>query len=158
VDDRVDRIQRPGAPRVNVLEYRVGDQADRVAADLGAVELGQMRGDVADGQPAGVEPEDLLVQAGQPGGALGQNLRLEAALVVVWCFDLYWVQVILHCFGGAFVAEGLEPLTFCMANGGEPARSHTNCLQIGRFHIRAAGLRLPGSSGSIGLVRVAKAS
>ena len=51
VDDRVDRLQRPGAPRRDVLEHRVGDPADGVAADLDAVEAGQVGGDVADHMP-----------------------------------------------------------------------------------------------------------
>ena len=44
-----------------------------------AVELGEVRLDVADAHAAGVEAEDLVVQPGQPGLALGHQLRLEAA-------------------------------------------------------------------------------
>ena len=40
VDDRVDRLQRPGAPGLDVFEHGVGDAADRVPADLGAIEAG----------------------------------------------------------------------------------------------------------------------
>ena len=46
VDDRVDRLQRPGAPRRDVLEHGVGDAADRVTADLDAVELAELRLDL----------------------------------------------------------------------------------------------------------------
>jgi hypothetical protein len=56
VDDRVDRLERPGAPRGDVSEHGVGDAADRVAADLGAVEIGPVPGDVPDRHAAGVEP------------------------------------------------------------------------------------------------------
>ena len=41
VDDRVDLLQRPGAPGA-ILEHGVGDAADRVTADLDAVELAEL--------------------------------------------------------------------------------------------------------------------
>src|SRR5215217_5888197 len=41
-----------------------------------------MRADIADGHPAGVETKDLVVQAGQPGLALGHERGLEAAVAV----------------------------------------------------------------------------
>src|SRR3954469_16365994 len=105
VDDRVHLLERPGAPRGDVFEHRVGDPADRVAADLGAVELGQVIADVADGHAAGVEPEDLLVEAGQPRLALGQDLRLERALAVAGRLDLDRPQVALDRLGGVPVAD-----------------------------------------------------
>src|SRR4030095_6600300 len=88
VDDRIHRVQRPGAPRGDVLEHGVGDRADRVAADLHAVELAQVRLDVTHGHAAGVEPEDLLVQPGQPGLALAHELGVEAALAVARRLDV----------------------------------------------------------------------
>jgi hypothetical protein len=42
VDDRVDRLERPRAPGGDILEHGVSDPADRVAADLAAVEVGQV--------------------------------------------------------------------------------------------------------------------
>jgi hypothetical protein len=62
VNDRIDHIKRPGPPRPHFLEHRVGDPADRVAADLDAVKLAHVRGDVTHGHTAGVEPENLVVQ------------------------------------------------------------------------------------------------
>ena len=77
VDDRVDRFQRPGAPGLDVLEHRVGDPADGVAADLDAIQARQMSGNIPDRHPAGVEVKHPLVEAGQTGLALGHELRLE---------------------------------------------------------------------------------
>jgi hypothetical protein len=64
VDDRVDGLQRPRAPGRDVFEYGVGDAADRVATDLHAVEVAQVRLDVAHRHAAGVEPNDPVIQAG----------------------------------------------------------------------------------------------
>ena len=62
----------------DVLEHGVGDPADGVAADLDAVEAGQVRGDVADRHAAGVEVKHPLVEAGQAGLALGHELRARS--------------------------------------------------------------------------------
>src|SRR5215210_7866959 len=77
VDDRIDALQRPGAPRGDVLQDGVGDPADRVAPDVDAVELGQVRGDITDAHAAGVEVEHPVIQARQAGLALAHQLRLE---------------------------------------------------------------------------------
>jgi hypothetical protein len=69
--------------------------------------------DVADGHPAGVEPEDLVVQAGQPRLSLGQDLRRKAAVAVARRLDLDGPQVGLDGLGGRAVANvgALRPPT-----------------------------------------------
>lgn len=62
IDDRIDRIQRPCPPRLDVLQDGVGDAGDRVRADLDPVKLGQVPGDVADGHSTAIERQDLGVQ------------------------------------------------------------------------------------------------
>src|SRR5262249_51343579 len=62
-DHRVDVIERALLPLAHVFHHGVGDTADQVAADLDAVELGQVRLDVARRQPSRVEREDLVVEA-----------------------------------------------------------------------------------------------
>jgi hypothetical protein len=47
-----------------------------------------MRLDVMDAHAAGIEPQQLVVQAGQPGLTLGHQLGLKAALAIVWPVDL----------------------------------------------------------------------
>ena len=51
-DHRIDPVQRPVAPLGHLLEDLVGDPGDGVAADLGAVDLGEVRGDLPGGQAA----------------------------------------------------------------------------------------------------------
>jgi hypothetical protein len=46
-DHRVDVVQRSLLPGADVVHDRIGDAADQVAADLHAVDLGQVRLDVA---------------------------------------------------------------------------------------------------------------
>src|SRR5215211_1817707 len=65
VNDRVDGLQRPRAPHRDVLKDGVGDPADRVAADLGAAEIGQVSGDVAYRHASGVKTEDPVIQTDQ---------------------------------------------------------------------------------------------
>ena len=77
VDDRVHALQRPRPPGGDVLQDGVGDAADGVAADLNAVEALQVRGDVTDAHAARVEVQHPVIQAGQPGLALADELRLE---------------------------------------------------------------------------------
>jgi hypothetical protein len=105
VDDRIHGVQRPGPPRLNVLEHDVGDPRDRVAPDLGAVQLGEVGADVADGHAARVEREDLVVQAGQARLALGQDLRRKAAVAVAGRLDLDGPEIGLHRLGGRAVAD-----------------------------------------------------
>ena len=81
-DHRVDVVQRPLLPLTHVLHDRVGDAADQVATDLDAVDLGQVRLDVARRQAARVEREDLVVEALETPLALPHDLRLEAALAI----------------------------------------------------------------------------
>ena len=82
IRDRIHRLQWPGAPCSDVLEHGVGDPRHGVAADLDAVELADVLGDVADGHPAGIEPEDPVVQARQPCLALGHELGIETAVAI----------------------------------------------------------------------------
>ena len=52
-----------------------------------------MRRDVADRHAAGVEPQDLVVQARQPRLALANELGLEAAVAVARGLDLHGPQL-----------------------------------------------------------------
>lgn len=47
VDDRIDLLQRPGPPRRDVLQDGIGDGRDGVAADLGAVDLRDVRAEMS---------------------------------------------------------------------------------------------------------------
>ena len=45
--DRVDVLQRPLGPLTHIVDHAVGDPRDQVTADAHAVDLRQVRGDVA---------------------------------------------------------------------------------------------------------------
>lgn len=61
-DDRIDALQWPRAPRIDVGQDGVGDPRDRVATDRrGALETGEVALDVAHRHAAGVEVQDPLV-------------------------------------------------------------------------------------------------
>ena len=76
---RIDRVERPVLPFPHLVENRVGDPADQIGRDLGAIEFGQVALDLAHRHAARVEAQDLVVEAVEPGLALGDQLRLEAA-------------------------------------------------------------------------------
>ena len=77
VDDRVDLLKRPGLPRLDLLERRVGDLRDRLVGELGAQRALQMVADVAHGHPARVQRDDHLVEAAGAPRALRDQPRLE---------------------------------------------------------------------------------
>ena len=77
-----DHGARPVLPFPDLVEHRIGDLADQIGRDLDMIELVQMRLDLANRKPAGVEADDPVVEALDPGLALGNNLRFEAAVAV----------------------------------------------------------------------------
>ncbi len=82
VEDRIDRLQRSGLPSLGVLQNGGGDTADGIPSDAGPVEIGDVGLDLPRGHPAGVERDDLLVQAGQAPLVLLDDLRLERAVAI----------------------------------------------------------------------------
>lgn len=46
-DRGVDLLQRPRPPGVHLLDHPIGDPADRVLEDRGAVDVGELSGDFA---------------------------------------------------------------------------------------------------------------
>jgi hypothetical protein len=80
--DRIHPLQRTALPFPDLVEHRVGDTADQVGRDLQSIEIEQVGLDVADRQPGGVEPNDLVVHPVDPGLAFLHQLGLEAAVAV----------------------------------------------------------------------------
>jgi hypothetical protein len=66
----------------------LGDPADRVLADLGAVHLLEMRGDLTGRQPTRRERQHDLIDPCEPSLALADDLRLERRLSVPRDLDL----------------------------------------------------------------------
>ena len=80
--DGIHPVQRPPLPFPDLVQHRISDAADQVGRDLQAVEVEQMRLDVPNRQPGGVEPDDLVIHPVDPGLALLHQFRLEAAVAI----------------------------------------------------------------------------
>src|SRR5680860_1711479 len=77
VDDRIERVQRPGLPLLELLGDRLGDVGDRLVGQVGAQRPSQVVTDVAHRHPARIQRDDHLVQAAEPALTLGHQMRLE---------------------------------------------------------------------------------
>jgi hypothetical protein len=77
VDDRVDLLQRPGLPRLDLLQHRVGDIRDRLVGQFRAQRAGQVVLDVAHRHPTRVQRDDHVVEAAGAALPLGHQPRLE---------------------------------------------------------------------------------
>src|SRR6266496_2945216 len=78
VDGDVQLLERPALPGADVVLDRGGHLRDQPVRDVDAIELAQVPLDLAGRHPAGVEGEDLLVEAVERAGVLGHDPRLEA--------------------------------------------------------------------------------
>src|SRR6266511_1070974 len=87
VDDDVQLVERPGLPGADVVLDRARHLRDQPLGDVDAVQLAQVALDVAGRHAAGVEREDLLVEAVEGTPVLGHDPRLEAALPVARQLD-----------------------------------------------------------------------
>ena len=81
-DHRVHPVQRSAAPVGHLLQYLVGDPGDSVLRNRGALDVGEMRRDLAGGKASCRQQEDDLVDAGQPAVPLLHDRRLERAVVI----------------------------------------------------------------------------
>lgn len=82
VDNWVDGIERPTLPIAHLLHHALGRFTDELMRHLGAVELAQMRLDVAHRHAARVEREHLFVEPFEPPLMLGKHDGLEASFAV----------------------------------------------------------------------------
>jgi hypothetical protein len=105
VEDRVELLQRPGLPGLDLLQHGVGDRRDGVVGQLHAQRAGQMVGDVAHGHPARVQRHDHLVQAAGAAGTLRDQPGLEAALPVARGVQPHRPDLGLQGFRGRTVAR-----------------------------------------------------
>jgi hypothetical protein len=87
VQDRVEAVQRPGLPRGDLLSHHVGHPRDQRRGDLGAVDLGQVRLDVAGGHAARVQREDHVIDLPGPPPPLRDDDRLEGGVTVAGHID-----------------------------------------------------------------------
>lgn len=85
--DRVHRVQRTVLPLVHPVEDLVGDRRDRGLRDLGAVHIGQVRGDITVRHPAGGQGQHDVFDAPEPAPALLHDHRFERAGAVPGYID-----------------------------------------------------------------------
>ena len=81
-DHRVHGVQRPALPFRQALHHPVGNSRDRLLGDLGAVDLGQVRGDLPVGQPFRRQGNHHLIDPGQPPLPFGDDFRVETGIPV----------------------------------------------------------------------------
>jgi hypothetical protein len=81
-DRGVDLVQGPGGPGLHLLDHLVGDPADRLLADRGAVDLVEVSRDLTGRQPAGIQRQHDLVDLGETPLTLLHDHRLEGTVAV----------------------------------------------------------------------------
>ena len=108
-DDRIDSIEGPAAPRLELVEHPVGDTADQVTGHLHAVDLAQMGRHVAHGHAPGVQGDDLVVEPFQARRALGHDPRLKGAVAVPGSVHVHSADVGVHPLGRGAVARVARP-------------------------------------------------
>jgi hypothetical protein len=84
---------------LHLLDHPVGDPGDGVLGHLGVPNLGEVRGDVAGGQPPGIQRQHNLIDAGQPPLPLGHDHRLKGAVPVPRHLDINLTGIGQHRLG-----------------------------------------------------------
>ena len=102
-DHRVNRVQWPALPFRQALHHPVSNGRDRLLGYLGAVYLGQVRGDLPVGQPFRGQGNHHLIDSGQPPLPLGDDFRLEAGIPVPRHGNLHRPGIGNHRLGPAAV-------------------------------------------------------
>src|SRR6266545_4543146 len=87
IDNRVQLLERPALPGAHVVLDRGGHLADQPVRDVDAVQLAQMPLDLAGRHPAGVQGEDLLVEAVEGTRMLRHDPRLKRCVAVARQLD-----------------------------------------------------------------------
>ncbi len=82
-------VQRALLPGLHLLDHLVCDPRDRLLAHRRAVDLGEVRADLAGRQALGIQRQHDLIDPGQPPLPLLDDLRLERAVPVAGHLDRY---------------------------------------------------------------------
>lgn len=83
----VDRIERERLPSLHLIGHSIGHRGDQAGRHLGTVHFLQVRLDLAHCHAAGIERENLVVEAPPAGLVLLDDLRIEGAIQVARHFD-----------------------------------------------------------------------
>lgn len=90
---RVDTVERPLPPGVQLLGDLVGRAGDQVAGDVHVVDLREMSLDLTRRQTLRIQRQDRLVETLHPAGVLGHDGRTEGAGPVPGNVDLHRADV-----------------------------------------------------------------
>lgn len=134
-DHRVHRLQRARLPGPDLGHHRVGDRADELRADLGAVLLGEETLDLAHGHAARVHSHDLVVEAGEASLVLGDQDRLERALPVARHLDTQRPVLVQHGLAAGAVAMALGGSSFVLGAADSSRASRENILAFCRVNL-----------------------
>src|SRR5271165_5434252 len=102
-DYRVNRIERPALPFRQAFHDPVGNSRDRLLGDLGAIDLGQVRGDLPVRQPFRRQGNDQVVDPGQPPLPFGDDYRLETGIPVPRHAELHRAHLGDHRLGAVAI-------------------------------------------------------
>ena len=78
--DRIQRLQRPSLPGLDLSGDLVGDLGDRLVGQLGADRGGQVGLNVAHRHAAGIQADDHLIEAAEAARPLRYQLRVKLPL------------------------------------------------------------------------------
>jgi len=101
---RIHRLQRPGLPGGDFSVHRVGDPADEVRCDVGAIHLGQKALDLTHRHAAGVHGDDLVIEPRKAAFVLANQLGFELARPIARDLDAYRTVVGEHRLGALAIA------------------------------------------------------
>ena len=81
-DDRIDLVQGPIPPFLDLLVDRVGDVRDRLVRHTRPIDRLEVLGDVPGGHGLGIQSDDHVVEVTEPAGPLRHRDRVERAITV----------------------------------------------------------------------------
>ena len=98
-DHRVNRVQWTALPVRHSFHDPVGDRGDGLLGDLGAVHLGQVRGDLPVSEPFRRQGNDHVIDPGQPPLPFSDDFRLETGIPVPRHRNLHRSRIGEHRLG-----------------------------------------------------------
>ena len=82
-------MEKAGSAIPPLLHKEVGNSGNGLLRDLGAVDLGEVRGDLPVREPYRGQGNDHLIDRGQPPLTFGEDFRLEAGMPVQRHADIH---------------------------------------------------------------------
>jgi hypothetical protein len=134
---KLPRVERAGLPGLHLFDHGVGDPGHQVPGHLGAVDVGEVVGDVSSGHALRIQTQHRVVEPSQPPGVLGEHRRCERAGPVPWHLDPDLTDVGADRLRGGAVAD--------VAGAGPVVAVVTEVL--GQLHVQRCLQHLLGQPG-----------